>query len=215
MYTIDNMSDELKAYFNWSANALVPFYSKAADLWLMKHKEVVIEVAQQLLELIDYKPTELYRGVILREHVDTIEPHPNFTYLSFSESKEIACHFADINGFGSDIVDVRAQLGDHCYVITYTPEISEVLYHHAFLTLLPYAEVFTRIGMNGLAEVQGLARQKEVTILQPDKPFTTIEKQRRETYEKYKHFGHPMYPNDFPGVYKTNDGIEPDQPGTE
>jgi len=175
-FTMNEMVGDMKIYFNWSLNALVPFNSRAADYFLIGHKQVIISVAQRLLTMIEFTPADIYRGIILREEITILEPHKNFEYLSFSEDYSVANHFADVNGFGSDVVDIKKQLGTHGYIIKHRPDISEILFHHKFLSMLPYTEALSRIGMDGAGEVAGLRRQKEIMILQPKLPFTDITK---------------------------------------
>ncbi len=161
-------------YFNWSANVLAPINPCAADKFLKENRDSIIKVAKKLMDWIGYVPGTAYRGIILRESVNAIVPHKNLEYLSFSTERRVAEYFADINGFGSDIVDVTAQLGWYGYVIEYKPVIDEILFHYDLLEILPYAEAFSLLGMKGHSEVEGLKKQKEIVILQPTVPFTNI-----------------------------------------
>lgn len=162
------------SYFNWSANSLVPFHPGAADIYLKENRTTVLKIAQKLLKQIPYDHGPVYRGIILKQPVDVIVPHKKLQYLSFSTERLVAEHFADINGFGSEVIDVAAQLGDCGYVIEYTPKITEILFHHHFLSILPYAEAFSLLGMDGISEVEGLKKQKEIIIFQPAEPFINI-----------------------------------------
>ena len=172
----DELNGDLMTYFNWSANALVPVNPGGADRFLKENRSSILKTSQKLLRQIGYVPRPIYRGVILKEAVDTILPHKNLEYLSFSSALSVAEHFADINGFGSEHTDVGQQLGTHGYVIEYSPRITEVLFHYHLLSVLPYAQAFNRLGMNGTQEVEGLKRQREIMILQPAQPFTNIQR---------------------------------------
>lgn len=172
--TLREMKGDLLIYFNWSANALVPFRPGAADSYLKEHRSTVLKIAQILLRQIHYDPVPVYRGVILKQPVREVAPHKLLQYLSFSADRSVAEHFADINGFGSEIIDVPTQLGNYGYIIEYTPKITEILFHHHFLSILPYAEAFASLGMDGVSEVESLMKQKEITIIQPVEPFTSI-----------------------------------------
>lgn len=176
MLSLKDIRGDLRTYFNWSANALVPFNPLAADHYLNEHHSLIWNVAQKLLKQISYVPDTLYRGLILTESVDMIIPHKNFKYLSFSTDLSVAETFADVKGFGSDVIDLSAKLGSYCYIIEYKPVITEVLFHHDFLTLLPYAEALSLLNMDGVSEVEGLKNQKEVMIFQPAEPFTNIKR---------------------------------------
>lgn len=174
--TLEDIKGDMKIYFNWSANALFPYCPGAADRYLKENRIVVIGVAQELLQLIDYTTSFIYRGIILRSEVNAVKPHKQFEYLSFLSDRSVAEHFADVEGFGSEILNVVDQLGQYGYVIEHIPDKSEILFHHQFLSILPYSEAFTMLGMDGRAEVESLKRQKEVIILQPQQPFTNISK---------------------------------------
>lgn len=172
--TLQDMKGEIKTYFNWSANVLIPFHPGAADVYLTKNRSPILKIAQLLLKHIHYDPGHIYRGIILKEPVKKITPHENLQYLSFSANRSVAEHFADINGFGSDILDVAAHLGHYGYIIEYTPRITEVLFHYRFLSILPYVEAFSLLGMNGISQVEALRKQEEITIIQPSEPFSNI-----------------------------------------
>jgi len=174
--SLQDVNGDLMTYFNWSANALMPMNPSATDRYLKENQSAILKVAQKLLKAINYCPSIIYRGIILRHPVDSIVPNEQLQYLSFSTERLVAEHFANINGFGSDLLDVSLQLGTHGYVIEYTPTFSEVLFHYELLSLLPYSEAFSLLKMDGNREVEGLKKQKEVMILQPTLPFTKITK---------------------------------------
>lgn len=173
-YHLNDLTDDMWFYFNWAANAVLPFFANGADIYLDEHKEVICEVAQTLLEQIDYVPGTIYRGVLLKSPVTELTPNKRLKYVSFSTDRGVAEHFADYNGFGSGIMDIKSKLGEHGYVIEYTPKPEEVLFHYHLLQVLPFAEAYSRIGLDGPVEVLALSEQKEVMILQPNEPFTNI-----------------------------------------
>lgn len=172
--TLWEVKGDLKTYFNWSANTLCPLNPGAADRFLKENKTAILNTSQKLLKLVRYVPGLIYRGILLKQTVNEIMPHERLEYLSFSTDRSVAEHFANVNGFGSEIMNLAAQLGNYGYIIEYIPSVSEVLFHYHFLSLLPYAEAFSQLGMDGTSEVVGLKNQKEVTILQPEQPFTRI-----------------------------------------
>lgn len=170
-YTANNMTE----YLHWSIKALVPYTPGLADKELEANKKEICGTATELLELIDYVPDKIYRGIVMEKPQSIIVPHKNFKYLSFSEDLAMATHFADpINGFGQGIIDIKTTLGEYGYIIEYTPVIKEVLFHWKFLNILPYREAFNAMGLDADAEIKGLLKQKEITILQPISPFTNI-----------------------------------------
>ncbi|GEP94475.1 hypothetical protein [Chitinophaga cymbidii] len=172
--TLGEIKGDLTIYFNWSINALVPFNPGAADNYLQNNMTTIISVAQKLLHEMEYIPEKIYRGVLLKYPVTAVPPHEQLQFLSFTTDRAVAEHFARVDGFGHEIMDLPAQLGTYGYVIDYTPAITKILFHYHLLSVLPYAEALSLIGMDGQAELQGLMRQKEITILQPPQPFTTI-----------------------------------------
>jgi hypothetical protein len=174
---LQNLKGDFKTYFNWSANALMPVNPCAADDFLVQNRSAILKIAHTLLEWVSYTPCRIYRGVILKQIVDTIAPHQNLKYLSFSTDLSVAEHFADIQGFGSEVMNIEKRLGEYGYVIEYIPKPEEILFHYGFLSILPYAEAFSLFGMNGKEEVQSLRRQKEIIILQPAIPFNSIKRQ--------------------------------------
>lgn len=169
-----HQDSDLKIYFNWTCNALMPIFPGAADKYLNIHKSTVTKMAQQFLSELNYKAEAIFRGIILRQPATCIMPEPNMQYLSFSTDRKVAENFANVDGFGSDIIDVRKQLGTYGYVIEYTPAREEILFHYELLDMLPYVEAFNLIGVKGEKDVDGLRKQKEIMIHQPATPFTNI-----------------------------------------
>lgn len=155
---------DLDIYFNWSCNQLAGD-PVATDAYLRKNLEVVKRVAAKLL--YGYKPKPLYRGVIMRESgLTELKPSPDFTYLSFSEDKNVAEIFADPEHHMA--VELRKQGKHYGYITEYTPKIEEILFHHVFLEMFPYVEcLLIKINVDG----SKLHEQKEVTILQPTHPL--------------------------------------------
>lgn len=155
---------DLDVYFNWSCNQLAGD-PVATDAYLRQNLEVVKKVAARLLR--GYKPQLLYRGVIMRESgLTELQPSIDFTYLSFSEDKNVAKVFADPEHHMA--VELRAVGKCYGYMTEYTPKIEEILFHYVFLEMFPYVEcLLLKINVDGTK----LHEQKEVTILQPKHPL--------------------------------------------
>src|SRR4051812_25623729 len=115
--SLRQLTKEQSIYFNWSANALVPFHPGAADTYLIENFSIVKRVADLLLNFSNYVPEKIYRGVILKEPVSVLHPHKKLTYLSFSTEPSVAEHFAHPKGFGSEVINLQARLGSYGYVI--------------------------------------------------------------------------------------------------
>lgn len=159
-------NEKLSIYFTWSCHALIGRSPVAVNTFLNENLDTIKEVAAELLK--GFNPTMLYRGIIVREKINELPPHENFTYLSFSEDKDIAASFADPspNGFGSAF-----HLGDYGYVIEYTPKVEEVLWHYSFFNKFPYLDAMLDVGVDGTT----IPVQKEVILLQPETPFKVFE----------------------------------------
>lgn len=154
---------------NWACNMLCPVNANATDKFLRDNLTTIREEASKLLKAINYKPKPIYRGVILKEQITALQPHPNFTYLSFSERKNIAYNFADLSDDGFPCIN---DLGEYGYVVEYLPRQEEVLYHYDFPCIFPIVQTLEAAGMDNSAEV--MIVQKEVAILQPAEPMTNV-----------------------------------------
>jgi len=109
--SLKDIKGDLKIYFNWSANVLMPVSTGSADVFLAQYRSRILTVAQKLLAKVNFIPTPIYRGILLKENVNTIQPHKNLKYLSFSDKRSIAEQFADVKGFGSHIVNLKNPFG--------------------------------------------------------------------------------------------------------
>lgn len=158
------MNKELGIYFNWSCNQLAGDPC-ATDQYLRDNMDTVKKVALRLLGKIGYTPVTIYRGIIMNDkELEYLEPHPDFTYLSFTEDLEIAKVFANP---ADDLAFVIRRLGEgqlYGYIAAYTPAIEEILFHHKFLEMLPYVEMLREVAN---IDASTIHKQKEVTILQP------------------------------------------------
>lgn len=159
----------LKAYFYFAVHALRGGNPVATDKFLKDHFDTILTVADALFDEIDQKP--IYRGLILNRPQKYLKPHPNFTYISCSEDRSVAEHFADPTpqGFGS-----FGYLGDYGYVVEIKPPY-RTLFHHSLFNHPDVGSIFKRLFK---LPTHDLEEQKEVMILQPpvqirlsDKPF--------------------------------------------
>jgi hypothetical protein len=177
-----SMRVEEKIFMNWACNLLCPFNPSAVDDYLREKIHIIKGVAAELLQEIDYTPTTIYRGVVLKEEITQLQPHKNFTYLSFSESKNIAYNFADTteSGFPS-----LFNLGEHGYIVEYLPRPQEIIFHYKMLDVIPVLELLAAAGMDSPT----IPEQQEVTILQPKQPFTIVTPFKKyEGYKPYKFY---------------------------
>jgi hypothetical protein len=63
-----------EAYFNWSIKALVPYKPGLADKVLEANKTEICKTASSLLELINYTPDKIYRGIVMEKPQSIIVP---------------------------------------------------------------------------------------------------------------------------------------------
>jgi hypothetical protein len=172
--TFQEIKGDLIIYLQWSTIALSN--PSNSDILLKQNSTTILKTSQKLLKSANYISKPLYRGILLKDKVSEIKPHENFHSLSFSTDRAVAQHFANVHGFGSDVINIEKTLGKYGYIIEYTHSASEVLFHYRFLSILPYVEIFDSLGFNGFKEVEELKKQKEVTIIQPSQPFRNITK---------------------------------------
>lgn len=173
-------NSDIKLYFNWSSNALIGTNPTVSDRYLCENYKAIKSVADYLLHKVNYQPREIYRGIIMKQdNLTELVPHKNMTYLSFSEDLAIAQSFGDPAGFGAQY-GINHLLGNCGYIVSYTPQLSEILFHHSFIEIFPYIKVWNAMGIDGTEKT--LEIQKEVMIRQPQEPFKNIIK--TEQHEK-------------------------------
>lgn len=163
------MDKELGIYFNWSCNQLAG-EPCATDMYLRDNLDTVKKVAAKLLKYIGYQPGPLYRGIIMEEEdLTELWPHEGFTYLSFSESRDVAEIFADPAHPMAVIFPYRLKTNNLFGYVTYPylPSMSQVLFHYKFLQLLPYVNALRTQNI----DASRIHEQQEVTILQPATPL--------------------------------------------
>jgi hypothetical protein len=166
-----SQSQKVQAYYNWSLHALIGLDNAAADKYLNENLATIKEIAGALLRDMEIEPQEIYRGILMHEaDLTELKPHDNYTYLSFSDDPKIANSFADVNGFGSEF-GINHNLGRYGYVVSYTPQLSEILFHHSFLDVFPYRKHMKQI-VGDTSKTMDI--QKEVMILQPAEPFKNL-----------------------------------------
>lgn len=159
-------------YLQWSSFALIGIDPTEGDRYLRQHYTEIHSIAQELLLRTGYQPKEIYRGILMEEdNLTVLTPHSNMGYLSFSEDRNIANHFADPNGFGAEY-GINALIGNYGYVVSYLPAVSEVLFHHDFINILPIKDIFKKFGIYETEKTLDI--QKEVMIMQPKQPFTHL-----------------------------------------
>lgn len=128
--------EDAQTYLTFIYNVVVP--RGGADQFYDRHVASITRTATMLRKKFHFTPQTLYRGILLDPHAASsgwLEPADFVKYLSFSESRAVACEFADINHPMSDFVRARTPQF-RGYIIEHTPTPSEVLFHHSWAELL-------------------------------------------------------------------------------
>lgn len=174
---------------------IVGHLGAARDLYL-KDPESIRRASRFLLQ--DIIPGFCHRGIILDgKHMRTT-PDSERTFISFTEDKRIAQHFADLgpNGFGYGPYGMYApefvrQGRGAGYLAKHKPALSEVLFHHDLFKnpalRTPFEFIFDQI--NRLAKEGSLSRtfihQKEVILFNEGQVFDLIPFQADGDYLEY------------------------------
>jgi hypothetical protein len=127
----------INAYINWVIYAVLGRMGQADDV-MNKHRNQIYAVARWMMKQRKPPIRKLYRGVLLEpsEVEDgVIKPDPQLTFLSFSESFDVACWFADPDSIMSGYVSEQRP-GVEGWIIEYKPKPSEILWHHTWDTLM-------------------------------------------------------------------------------
>ena len=150
-------------YLNFILNALRASTS-AVDAYYLEHKSSIEAYASLLNEKYPCPVTSLYRGILLEEDIDLLPPLDHIQFLSFSEDRNVAYNFADIDSDISQFMKAQSPNAKG-YVIEYTPEKDEILFHHSWVDCLGLDWYLHK------ASIDLLREQKEVTLKQSMKEF--------------------------------------------
>lgn len=161
--------EDAQTYLTFIYNVVVP--RGGADQFYVRHGASISRTAAVLRKKFQFTPQKLYRGILLDPQAAAsgrLDPADFVQYLSFSESRAVACEFADINHPMSDFVRARTP-HFRGYMIEHTPAPSEVLFHHS------WAE---RLGLHNLGLLhwdQGAVQhQREVVLRQTGLRFSLV-----------------------------------------
>lgn len=118
-------------YITWVLYAVLGRMAEADDV-MNKHGSGIRAVARHLQKTRPPKVRMLYRGLLLEpEEVEegVIGQDPRLTFVSFSESRDVACWFADPESVMSGFV--REHRPDvEGWVMEHKPKLSDILFHH-------------------------------------------------------------------------------------
>ena len=158
----------MKNYINFICNALLGANPRDTDAFFELHQKEIENTAKMMQEkhpIIELK--SIYRGIILKDQDiknGVLEAMSQIKYLSFSEDVEIAKIFANTESTMSSYL--MAKVPDaKGYLITHTPSMGDILYHHSWVDVLGLDMFFGRGSMAVIRE------QKEIILKQRGMSF--------------------------------------------
>lgn len=156
-------------YVEFVYRALVP--CGGVDQFFAQNRAAIDRAAVVFRELFEFKSQPLYRGILL-DPVDAetgkLAPVHKVRYLSFSESKNVALEFADINERISRFIRQRTP-HFRGYLICYTPDVNEVLFHHSWADRLGFHKLPLPNWDSGVVR-----EQREVLLRQEGRIFDVV-----------------------------------------
>ena len=161
-------NDEINMWINFALYSVLGKLAEA-DQIMQVHGEQVRSVAKFLAKECPIEPTPLYRGMLL----DPQRPYtidPAFTFVSWSEDRDVAAWFADRR---SSISEPFALFHPEArgYIAELPAPRSQVLFHYswaerAFNDLAGLAKLHPHMGANGAKQIEwALRTQKEVITM--------------------------------------------------
>ena len=151
------------SYINFVCNALVAS-NTAVDNYFKENQKDIEAFAEIMHQKAPIKVEKIYRGLLMEEALETLEPLPHIQFLSFSEDKKVAYDFADIN---SDISVAMRMENPNAkgYIIEYTPQKNEILFHHSWVDLMGLDWYLPK------GSIELIREQKEVMLKQNMREF--------------------------------------------
>lgn len=154
--------DNLLHYLNFIKLALYGPRPDLCDSYFKEHAESILEGAAYFRNKFDYKPTKLYRGILVEPELviqGRLPAASNITYLSFTEDSRVAAEFADkTSTMSSYLAMVRPRVWG--YIIEHTPKPEEVLFHWSWYERIPL------LCVGNLLDSDVIKHQKETVLHQ-------------------------------------------------
>lgn len=121
------------AYINWVLYTVVGNMAVADDL-MRQSGSGIRSVARHLQKTRRLKLKTIYRGILLdpeESEEGVIHQDPRFTFVSFSEDRDVACWFADPSSVMSSVVkQMRPRVEG--WIMELRPRLSDILFHHSW-----------------------------------------------------------------------------------
>lgn len=157
-------------YLTFVASALLGANPTKVDQLYKKYESEILETAESLRKQFDYKPTKLYRGILLEDEQvfdGKVLPIDHIKYLSFTEDRAVAKDFADPDSLMSAVV-VAMRPSVKGYIIEHVPNQDEVLFHWSWFYELPLLHNIY------VLDPMVILKQKETILKQSGHQFNLI-----------------------------------------
>lgn len=174
---------DLNVYLSFVMNAVVGQMGEA-DALMRAHGGTVKRVARWLAKDVGLPVRPAYRGLLLEPSLvvdGKVQPDSRYTFASYSESRDVACWFADRNSVMSEYV-LQKRPGVQGYLSQRTPSKNTILFHHSWREFptprgrIPLAALAANAGMVAADQLAwNLQTQREVIMLPPTRPFEVEE----------------------------------------
>jgi hypothetical protein len=161
--------NDINIYLNFTLYAVLGKMGEA-DMIMQLHGDQVRHVARFLTRECPFTERPIYRGLLLdpQRHYSL---DPSFSFMSWSEARDVAVWFADQR---SSISEPFAVLHPEArgYLAELPAPCSEVLFHHSWATrafddLPSLALQHPDMGLNGVRQIEWALRTQQEVITSP------------------------------------------------
>lgn len=125
-------------YVNWALYAVLGRMAEADGI-MEQYGPDIYDVVRYFQKKRPPTIRCLFRGVLVEPEVivaSTLPPEPRVTFVSFSEDRNVACWFADVESFVSGYVKQQRPRVEG-FVIEHTPKLEDILFHYSWGLAFP------------------------------------------------------------------------------
>lgn len=159
-------NDDANIYINFVLYAVLGKLGEADGL-MIRHGEAVHRVAEYLAARKPIPSIALYRGMLIEPDTD-VRAEPQYTFVSWSEDRDVACWFAARTSY------ISAPLVEHypraCGVMLHLPAERKrrVLFHHSWASgWAGFAALHPHMGVEGARQIEWSLRTQREVITAP------------------------------------------------
>lgn len=178
--------DEYNYYVNWALYAVLGRLQEA-DALMQRFGKPIRSMAKKLAKSLGVPKRAVYRGMVLDPGEIggdlMLQADPNYTFVSWSEDKSVACWFADRDSVISGFVRMlRPQISG--WIAEAWPDKKRVLFHWSWAERFPTPHGVGTVPLWKLSQLHrdmipaqvewAMKTQKEVILRQDDKPVKVI-----------------------------------------